>query len=121
MSKKDNSSTHIILISLLISSVINYYISYKYKSSMLSSIGDQFYYQIITWLSLAQPVFVGIIYKRVRRRYYLIKRWLFMRKEIDVSKLTPKQRKMYDSICAPETMDAPLLEDLHRELSNIED
>jgi len=123
MTRKDNSTMHIVLISLVISMVITYLFNFKYKDDFVSSFSEAVYYQFITWISLAQPLFVAFFYKKIRRRYYLIKRSYFIWRhggKIDVNKLSPSHKKMYEQLKGNELTTSQELTEIFNELSKFE-
>ncbi|MCS0534244.1 MULTISPECIES: hypothetical protein [Citrobacter] len=124
MKAKNNSTIHIVLLSLLASLVLNYYVSVKYKDEIITEFTAQAYYQFLTWLSLAQPVIIGVIYTKCRRRYYLIKRWLFLRRhgqKINPDNLSPKHKKMFEAVSSFEIASNKDLVDIYSELHDEED
>jgi len=98
MKKKDNSAIHVLLISLLISMALNYYVAYLYKNELLKSLGEITYYQLITWLSLAQPVIVGFLYLKAKRTIHNHKKKKFLSKKIDIEKLSPESQEKLNSL-----------------------
>jgi len=98
MNKKDNSTIHVLLISLLVSLIVNYYVSFLYKQNLLTSVGEQVYYQFITWLSLAQPVLIGFLYFKARKCFYSIKKGRLLSKKINIEKLKPETKEKLEAL-----------------------
>lgn len=98
MNKKDNSTIHVLLISLLVSLIVNYYVSFLYKQNLLTSVGEQVYYQFITWLSLAQPVLIGFLYFKARKFFYSIKKGRLLSKKINIEKLKPETKEKLEAL-----------------------
>jgi len=98
MNIKDNSGVHVLLLCLLFSSILNYYVSYLHKDVLLESLGDQFYYQLITWLSITQPIFVTWVYYKIRKMIHNRKKKKFLSKEIKTENLSPEAKAMLDEL-----------------------
>lgn len=98
MKNKNNSTIHIILISLFVSLLVNFYVSTLYKDKLLTELGGQVYYQFITWLSLAQPVLITVVYNHFRKRHFRKKKEKFLKKTIDTSMLPPESKDKLDAL-----------------------
>lgn len=98
MKSKNNSTIHIVLISLFASMVINYYVSLLYKVTLLTQLGAQVYYQFITWLSLAQPVLITLAYNYIRKSHYKRKKEKFLKKTINSDILPEDTKEKLDAL-----------------------
>lgn len=101
MKNKDNSTLHIILFTLASSLVVTYITGVKYKDFLLKELSDAIYYQLLTFISLLQPLIITYLYKTVRKVIFNMKVWhfkKFKKNKVDINKLPADKKEAYEAI-----------------------
>jgi len=98
--------------------VISYFIGYKFKDFLISSISAAIYYQFIVFISLALPFIIKFLDRKIRL-FILDIKIKKLRKEMSEnqeSNLDKNTKKMYNNLISSDIKTSEAIKSMHDEL-----